>query len=255
MMPGRPGGKQFAADSSGGAPGCALALAAYSGVSEGPGPRSAPRPRPAPAAEPRPAGGAPARPPALGFGEAAPRPPPPPNGVSHTPVKSGSLAIAAQSSALGAACVNFCADAGPLLARQAANDANTTFRRFVIDILPTVACSSTRLYYQSPPFDTSDLAPQRNAYPAGPGRCLTLSASRPAARRNRPVASLQQGFEAGCSARAATRTVIGFFKLHQRLVDDLGRDASVLRRCPNGQSQGQGQNPSLQPYSGGPRKA
>jgi hypothetical protein len=73
MMPGRPGGKQFAADSSGGAPGCALALAAYSGVSEGPGPRPALRPRPAPAPEPRPAGGAPARPPALGFGEAAPR--------------------------------------------------------------------------------------------------------------------------------------------------------------------------------------
>ena len=111
MIPGKPGGRQLAVRraSSARAACVASALAAYSGVREGPARPGPPRPphgppgllvrclhdpevaapgAPGPFAAPAP------RPPA--------RPPPPPNPTSQTPVKSGSLASAVQSAAVGA---------------------------------------------------------------------------------------------------------------------------------------------------------
>src|SRR5579863_6473731 len=112
MMPGRPGGKQFAVRfSSAVRGGSAFALAAYSGVSDGPPRPAPPRPParpPAPAAAPTAAGvAAPPRAPAgAAPGAAAPgaaaRPPPPPPPASQTPVKSGSFASASQSAGVGA---------------------------------------------------------------------------------------------------------------------------------------------------------
>src|ERR1700681_2877560 len=81
MMPGIPGGRQLAAGpSSGGLARAAALLAAYSAVRAGPDSRPAPEP---------------------------PRPPRGP--VSQTPVKSGSLPVAAQSAAAGVLRVKLCA--------------------------------------------------------------------------------------------------------------------------------------------------
>src|ERR1700733_1634274 len=102
MMPGRPGGKQFAVRfSSAAGGGVAFALAAYSGVSDGP-PRPAPPRPPARPPPPRAPAAGPGVAPVAGAAlvgaaaGAAARPPPPPP-VSQTPVKSGSFAIASQS--------------------------------------------------------------------------------------------------------------------------------------------------------------
>src|ERR1700730_16316397 len=95
MMPGIPGGRQLAAGpSSGGLARAAALFAAYSAVRAG--------------ADPRP----------------APRPPRPPRGaVSQTPVKSGSLARAAQSAAAGALVVMLCATATEPSAAEASEAA------------------------------------------------------------------------------------------------------------------------------------
>src|SRR6185436_7168295 len=95
MMPGMPGGRKLAValSSGGGAAAAATLIASYFGVNDGP-----PRPRaPAPGAAPR--AGALPRPPA--GAAVAPRPPPPPP-RSHTPLKSGNLASALHSAAVGA---------------------------------------------------------------------------------------------------------------------------------------------------------
>src|SRR5436190_10872130 len=124
MMPGIPGGRQFAVSLSSGAL-YAARFASYSGVSCTPPPRPPP-PRPAApprgaappawgaaaggAPAPRPAGAAPraACPPAFAAGAALPRgAPPPPR--SQTPLKSGSFATAAQSAAVGCLVITCCA--------------------------------------------------------------------------------------------------------------------------------------------------
>ena len=116
MMPGMPGGRQFAAWlSSGGLANDAALLAAYSGVSDGPPPRPAAAPPPPPLRA-APAAGAPAprfpaAAPASGDGAPPARAPPPPPPVSQTPVKSGSLASAVQSAGAGAFAVERCANA------------------------------------------------------------------------------------------------------------------------------------------------
>src|SRR5215831_15884919 len=95
IIAGMPGGKQLAVSFSS-ARGCGvLAFAAYAGVRDGAA-GTAPRPA-APGAVPRPA-------------------PLPPGAVSQTPLKSGSLAIADQSAAVGAFRTGFW---------PAANGANT----------------------------------------------------------------------------------------------------------------------------------
>src|SRR5580658_4151456 len=125
MIVGTPGGRQLAVGPSADARGMAAALAAYSGVREGwagPPPRPpppAPRPRPAaagPPAVPRPAGAAvPRAAPAAAGPPPAPRaPPPPPPPASQTPLKSGSLAMAAQSAAVGVLVIAFWATAAVL---------------------------------------------------------------------------------------------------------------------------------------------
>src|ERR1700682_653838 len=81
MMPGMPAGRQLAASlSSGGAARYAFRFASYAGVSEG-------------------------------LCEAAPAAPRAPGLISQTPVKSGILASAAQSAAVGALVVTFWARA------------------------------------------------------------------------------------------------------------------------------------------------
>src|SRR5258706_16277781 len=78
MMPGMPAGRQLAASlSSGGAARTPFLFASYAGVRDGL------------------AGTAPAPPPRV------------PGLISHTPVKSGNFASAAQSAAVGALAVNF----------------------------------------------------------------------------------------------------------------------------------------------------
>jgi len=133
--------------------GVAFALAAYSGVSEGPPRPAPPRPRPPARPPPRapavagaapcaPAAGAPAaagpRAPAAGAAPwaaagAAPRPPPPPPPpASQTPVKSGSFAIASQSAAVGALRTTLwpadCALATAAKASEAVRNPNTIWR-------------------------------------------------------------------------------------------------------------------------------
>src|SRR5690348_9700351 len=96
MIPGRPGGRQFAVGPSADARGMSFIFAAYAGVRDGPAGAAArppPPPRPRPALAPPPAAGAAA--------PRAARPPPPPPPASHTPLKSGSFAMAAQSAAVG----------------------------------------------------------------------------------------------------------------------------------------------------------
>src|ERR1700722_14204586 len=109
MMPGMPGGRQLAeGPSSGGLAMAAALFAAYSAVRNGPDPRPGSGPAGPPLRAgvvgklvPRLSAGAPARAPRAW--EAEPRGP-----VSQTPVKSGSLPIAAQSAAVGGR-VTFCA--------------------------------------------------------------------------------------------------------------------------------------------------
>src|SRR5262245_23166308 len=105
MMPGIPGGRQFAVSlsSRGGALAAAARSASYFGVKDGP-PRPPPPPPRGGAAVPRPPAGA-----AFWFARWPPPPPPPP--LSQTPLKSGSLARPAQSEAVGALYIACCASA------------------------------------------------------------------------------------------------------------------------------------------------
>src|SRR5579872_680227 len=120
MKPGRHGGRQLAEESAGGLPAAALALAAYAGVSDGPA-GSAPAPRRWAPALPKSSGGV------LAAAAARPR-----GGASHTPVKSGSLPIAAQSACEGAGRLNFCAMATTPIPREAITKAASIVREFVM---------------------------------------------------------------------------------------------------------------------------
>src|SRR6266516_6171559 len=103
MIPGIPGGRQLAVSlSSRPLARSASLLAAYSGVSDGP--EFGASPRDAPAA--------------------------PPNGTSQTPVKSGSLARAAQSAAAGARLVGFWATATEAIAAEASTTSPNRKRMF-----------------------------------------------------------------------------------------------------------------------------
>src|SRR5215471_15194304 len=103
MMAGMPGGKQFAVSFSSARGVGAFAFAAYAGVRDG---ADGTAPRPAPPG-------------------AAPRPPPrPPGAVSQTPLKSGSLAIADQSAAVGAFRTGFWAAANGANSNEAARYLN-----------------------------------------------------------------------------------------------------------------------------------
>src|SRR6185436_20270129 len=100
MMPGMPGGRQFAESlSSARRDTISSRLAAYAGVSCGPAGAPPARPAGAPAARP------PAAPPARAGVGAAPGGRP----ASQTPLKSGSFAIAVQSAAVGDFVFHSCA--------------------------------------------------------------------------------------------------------------------------------------------------
>src|SRR5581483_302123 len=146
IMPGKPGGRQLADSlSPAGVAASALAFAAYSGVREGCG-RGA-RARGAAGAAPRPAtrGG-------------------PPIMTSQTPVKSGSLARAVQSSAVGGLRVNFSAAMSGAAAKKAANNAGRTRRVHFITEQPL--CKSVLSAI------VSDSLPQPLAHGLGDGSRL-----------------------------------------------------------------------------------
>src|SRR5215472_19336998 len=118
MIPGMPGGRQFAAWLSSGAfARRARRFSAYAGVSCGP------------------AGGPPARFPRP---PPAPRPPAAPKPTSQTPVKSASLASAAQSAAVGADRAGVCPSAIPVAAvtSMAAKAVDPIVRQLGISSIP-----------------------------------------------------------------------------------------------------------------------
>src|SRR3954468_16398312 len=128
MMPGMPGGRQLAESlSSARRDTSSWRFAAYAGVNCGPA--GAPPARPASAPPPR--GAAPPGAPPWG---AAPRAAPAGAGgrpASHTPLKSGSFAMAAQSAAVGALVFQSCAltvNTAPNASTAATKDASANDR-------------------------------------------------------------------------------------------------------------------------------
>src|SRR5262245_56570039 len=103
MIPGMPGGRQFAVvlSSGCGAFAAAALIASYSGVNDGPAAADPRPPRAAPAAPlPSPGGGFPRG--ALGAVPKPGLPPPATPDRSQTPLKSGNFARAVQSAGVGA---------------------------------------------------------------------------------------------------------------------------------------------------------